>query len=317
MARIGYSLSSEEFGPLELVDYAKRAEDMGFGFAFISDHFHPWTTRQGHSPFVWSVIGGIARATGKLALATGVTCPLIRMHPAIVAQAAATSACMMPGRFMLGLGTGENLNEHITGARWPVSTERLRMLKEAIDVIRMLLRGGNHDHHGRYYTVEDAQLFTVPDEPPPILVASVGTGSAKLAGECADGLVSTVPNREVVQAFDSAGGKNKPKYGQLTVCWARSEEQARRTALEIWPTAAVSGVTTELPSPWYFEQVSKEVDEKRIAENVICGPDPAKHTGAIKEFFEAGFDHVYVHQIGPEQEGFMQFYNREILRQFD
>jgi coenzyme F420-dependent glucose-6-phosphate dehydrogenase len=239
------------------------------------------------------------------------------MHPAIVAQAAATSACMMPGRFMLGLGTGEHLNEHITGERWPVSTERLRMLEEAIDVIRMLLKGGNHDHHGRYYTVEDAQLFTVPDRPPPILVASVGTGSAKVAAERADGLISTQPIRDVVKAFDSAGGSKKPKYGQVTVCWARSEEEAQRTALEIWPNGAVSGVTTELPSPWYFEQASKDVDEKRIAENIVCGPDPKKHIAAIKEFFDAGFDHVYVHQVGPDQQGFMQFYNREILRQFD
>ena len=316
-SKIGYSLSSEEFGPDALIDFAKRAEDMGFSFAFISDHFHPWTRRQGQAPLVWNVLGGIARDTTKLKLATGVTCPLIRTHPALIAQAAATTASMMPGRFMLGLGTGENLNEHITGARWPGASLRLSMLEEAIEVIRLLLKPGSHSHHGEHYTVEDAQIFTLPQQPPPILVASAEAGSAKLAGRLADGFVSTQPKKEIVQAFEAAGGKGKPKYGQLTVCWASSEEEGRKTAREIWPTAAMSGINTELPSPEYFELATEIVTEQMIGENVVCGPDPKKHLKAIQEYFDAGFDHVYVHQVGPDQDGFMQFYHHEILPQFE
>jgi G6PDH family F420-dependent oxidoreductase len=316
MAEIGYSFSSEEFGPNRLVDLARRAEDSGFGFGFISDHFHPWTTRQGHSPFVWPVIGGIAGATRNFALGTGVTCPLIRIHPAIIAQAAATSACMMPGRFMLGLGTGENLNEHVTGARWPGPIERLEMLREAIELIRMMLEGGNHTKHGKHYTVQDAEIFTLPASSPPILIAASGNDSAELAGECGDGLISTKPNKEVVEAFERAGGKGKPKYGQLTVCWAEREEDARRIAHEVWPNAALSGINQELPSPYYFEQAAKNVDASQVAERVICGPDPRRHVEAIEEYVKAGFDHIYVHQVGEDQEGFMQFYGREILDHF-
>lgn len=316
MLQIGYSFSSEEFGPQQLVEQARKVEDAGFTFGFISDHFHPWTRRQGHSPFVWPVIGAIANATKNLALGTGVTCPLFRIHPAIIAQAAATAACMMPGRFMLGLGTGENLNEHITGARWPDSIERLEMLREAIGLIRLLMDGKNHTRRGKHFRVHDAQLFTVPDELPPILIAAAGKEAAKLGTELGDGLISTRPNRELVEAFETAGGNGKPKYGQLTVCWARREDDARRTAREVWPTAAMSGVNTELPSPFFFEEATKVVTEEQVAQRIVCGPDPQKHIDAIQKYADAGFDHVYVHQVGPEQDGFMQFYRREILDHF-
>src|SRR5918996_3866961 len=187
----GYALSSEEHLPLDLVRYARRAEEAGLPFALVSDHFHPWIDRQGESPFVWSVIGGIAVETETLRLGTGVTCPTIRTHPAIIAQAAATSAAMMPGRFFLGVGTGENLNEHILGDRWPPSDIRREMLEEAVDVMRSLWEGGSQSHYGDYYVVENARLYTLPEEPPPILVAASGPRAAELAGRIGDGFVGT------------------------------------------------------------------------------------------------------------------------------
>src|SRR5919108_495182 len=172
MVELGYALSSEEHAPNDLVRYAQRAEEVGFAFALISDHFHPWLDQQGESPFVWGVIGAIAEATERLVLGTGVTCPTMRMHPALVAQAAATSAALMPERFFLGVGTGENLNEHILGERWPNADERLEMLEEAIELIRELWQGELVSWRGRYFTVDRARVYTLPEEPPPIAVAA-------------------------------------------------------------------------------------------------------------------------------------------------
>src|ERR687887_2722358 len=190
MPELGYSLSCEENAPNDLVRFARRAEDAGIDYALISDHFHPWIDAQGDSAFVWSVIGAIAHATERLRLGTGVTCPLIRIHPAIIAQAAATSAAMMPGRFFLGVGTGENLNEHVTGARWPGPDARLEMLEEAIDVIRLLWRDGTQTHPGRHYTLDHACIHTLPDPPPPIYVAAAAPNAAELGGRAGDGLIS-------------------------------------------------------------------------------------------------------------------------------
>lgn len=316
MVAIGYALSSEEHAPNDLVRYARRAEEVGFSFALISDHYHPWIDRQGHSPFVWSVIGGIAQATQRLRLGTGVTCPIIRMHPAIIAQAAATSAVMLPGRFFLGVGTGENLNEHIVGLHWPPHQVRLAMLEEAIAVIRQLWQGGMQSHHGRYFTVENARIYTLPDHPPPIMVAAGGPRAAELAGRIGDGLIGTAPQKELVQQFEAAGGAGKPRYGQLTVCWAQDEATARRTAYEIWPNAGVKGeLSQELPTPAHFEQAAGMVREDDIAQKIVCGPDPERHIQGIRQFIDAGYDHVYVHQVGPDQEGFFQFYAREVLPQ--
>src|SRR6185436_3093586 len=206
---LGYWISSEEHSPNDLVYSAQRAEEMGFRFALISDHFHPWSDRQGHSPFVWSVIGAIAHATQHLRLGTAVTCPTTRLHPAIIAQASATAATMMPGRFFLGVGTGENLNEHILGQRWPPSDVRRDMLAEAVEVIRLLWGGGEQSHHGKYYTVENARLYTLPDEPPPLFIAASGKNSAQLAGHLGDGLIAVAPLRELVESFRRAGGMNK------------------------------------------------------------------------------------------------------------
>ncbi len=310
---IGYSLSSEEHRPNDLVDYAAEAEQRGFSFALISDHFHPWTDTQGQSPFVWSVIGGIARATSTLGLGTGVTCPTIRTHPAIVAQAAATSASMMPGRFFLGVGSGENLNEHITAGRWPEASVRLEMLEEAVEVIRLLWQGGSQSHRGRHYEMENARIYTLPEEPTPIYVAAAGKRAARLAGRIGDGLIGVAPG-PVVGIFEEAGGSGKPKYGQVTVCYAESESEAKATALKWWPNAALEGeLGQELPTPAHFEQATSWVDEDTIAEKIACGPDPQKHVEAIKEFADAGYTHVYVHQVGPDQSKFFEFYEREVM----
>jgi G6PDH family F420-dependent oxidoreductase len=314
MVEIGYALSCEEHPANNLVRYARRAEEVGFTFALISDHYHPWIDRQGHSPFVWSVIGGIAQATQRLILGTGVTCPTMRIHPAIIAQAAATSAAMMPGRFFLGVGTGENLNEHILGDRWPPYDVRLERLEEAVQVIRLLWQGGVQTHRGRHYTVENARIYTLPDRPPPIMVAASGPHGAKAAGRIGDGFITTAPKDELLNQFEAGGGAGKPRYGQLAVCWAKDEASARRTVHNIWPNVAVKGeLTQELPTPAHFEQAAGMVREDDVAQLVPCGPDPERHIAAVKEFVDAGCDHVYIHQIGPDQEGFFQFYEREVM----
>jgi coenzyme F420-dependent glucose-6-phosphate dehydrogenase len=317
LPRLGYTLSSEENDPAALVAQAVRAEQAGFAFASISDHFHPWTDRQGQSPFVWGVLGAISQRTERLQLMTGVTCPTARIHPAIVAHAAATAATLLPGRFSLGLGSGENLNEHILGDRWPTVPERQERLEEAIEVIRLLWKGEMRSHHGRHFTVENARLYTLPAKLPPILVAVAGMRSAELAGRAADGLVGTAPVAETLERFRAKAGADKPAYGQVHVCWAESEAEARSTALEWWPNGAFKGSHfLELPLPAHFEEAAEMVDEEDIAASVVCGPDPQRHLEAIAEYAEAGYDHVYVHQIGPDQAGFFDFYERQILPQF-
>jgi coenzyme F420-dependent glucose-6-phosphate dehydrogenase len=314
---IGYALSSEEHTPLDLVRNAAAAEAAGFEYALVSDHFHPWVDKQGQSPFVWSVIGGIAGATEELRLGTGVTCPTIRIHPAIIAQAAATAAAMLPGRFFLGVGTGENLNEHVLGDRWPEAAVRLEMLEEAIEVIRLLWQGGYQSHHGRYFTVEEARLYTLPDDPPPIYVAASKPNAAELAGRVGDGLISTAPDAEVVAKFEEAGGEGKPKYGQVTVCWAESEAHAKKTAHEWWPNAAVKGdLSQELALPRHFEDAAEMVSEDDVAEKIACGPDPEKYFEQIDEYADAGFDHVYLHQVGSDQDAFFRFAQKELLPRY-
>lgn len=314
MTEFGYALSSEEHGPNDLVRNARRAEEAGFSFALISDHYHPWLSVQGHSPFVWSVIGGIAHVTETLRLGTGVTCPTFRTHPAIIAQASATAAAMMPGRFFLGVGTGENLNEHILSNRWPPHDIRLGMLEEAIDLIRMLWSGENISYWGDFYAVEDAQLFTIPAEAPPIYVAAGGSNTLQRAARVADGLITVAPKAEYVDEFTEAGGEGKPCYGQLTVCWAPSKDEAEETVYRIWPNTALPGeLTQELRTVTHFEQAVEVVSKEQVTKHIACGPDPQTHLDAIQEYIDAGYDHVYIHQIGHEQEGFFRFYESEIL----
>jgi G6PDH family F420-dependent oxidoreductase len=313
MTPFGYALSSEEHSPSDLVRNARAAEEAGFSFALISDHFHPWIDRQGNSPFVWGVLGAIAEATDSLQVGTGVTCPTMRIHPAIVAHATATAAALLPGRFFLGVGTGENLNEHVLGQAWPEWDVRAEMLEEAIAVIRGLWTGDVVSHRGPYYTVQNARLYTLPDRLPPIHVAAGGKRAAGLAARIGDGFIGTGPERELLDAFEAAGGTG-PRYGQVTVCWAGSEREARRTAREWWPTAALHGeVSQELPNPAHFEQLTSEVTEDQVAKVVACGPDLERHVAAVRAYIEAGYDHVYLHQVGPDQAGFLRFAERELL----
>jgi coenzyme F420-dependent glucose-6-phosphate dehydrogenase len=310
---LGYFLSSEEHAPGDMVRTAKAAEDAGFAFAMISDHYHPWLDDQGQSPFVWAVIGGIATATDRLELATAVTCPTIRIHPAIIAQAAATAGAMMPGRFSLGVGTGENLNEHILGDPWPAADVRLEMLEEAVEVIRSLWEGGYTSHRGIHYVVENARLYTLPERLPPILVAAAGPQAARLAASIGDGFIGVSPDPKGVQTFRDSGGHG-PRYGKLTVCWAEDEAEAVRTAHRTWRSSGIPGqASQELPLPMHFEQVSELVTEDMTREATICGPDPDRHLDGIRRFLEAGYDHVAVHQVGPDQEGGIRFYRERIM----
>jgi coenzyme F420-dependent glucose-6-phosphate dehydrogenase len=312
--QFGYKLSSEEFSASRLTDLARAAEEHGFSFALISDHYHPWTDRQGESPFVWTVLGAVAQATTKLVVGTGVTCPTIRIHPAIVAQAAATVASLMPERFFLGVGSGENLNEHIVGRRWPEVAVRQELLEEAIRVIRLLWEGGLQSFHGKHFTVENARLYSLPPVPPALLVAAGGKRSAELAGRAGDGLISTAPDRETVDQFRAAGGIGKPCYAEATVCFDREQKKAEELAREIWPVAALpSALTQELPLPSHFEKAAKLVTQEKIAEEIACGPDAEKHARMLQKYVDAGFDHICVHQIGPNQEEFLDFYASEVL----
>jgi G6PDH family F420-dependent oxidoreductase len=313
--QIGYSLSSEEAQPKELVRYAQQAEDAGFRFAVISDHFHPWISRQGQSPFVWSVIGAIAQACRHLVIGTGVTCPILRIHPTLVAQAAATAMLMLEGRFFLGVGTGENLNEHIVGQHWPPLPIRRDMLAEAISILRLLWRGGMRSHNGRYFTVQDAQIFSLPKSPPPIMIAAASSSAAEFAGSMGDGLISTAPQENIVQKFrGSDDGAHKPCFGQMTVCWAKSRDEAKRVACEWWPVSAVPGkLMSSLSTPAEFESVAELITADAVAANMVIGPDPEPYLERIRLYGKAGFDHIYIHQVGPDQDGFFKFCTRNIL----
>jgi G6PDH family F420-dependent oxidoreductase len=219
----------------------------------------------------------------------------------------------MPGRFFLGVGTGENLNEHVLGDRWPSASERREMLEEAVQVMRLLWEGELTSFEGKHYRVDDARIYTLPEEPIEVMVAAGGPEAAELAGRIGNGLVSTAPEPDLVSRYERAGGAG-PRFGQLTVCWAKTEEEARETAFELWPNAGLKGpLSQELALPSHFEEAARMVTVEDVAEVVVCGPDPDEHLEGIERFVDAGFDHVYVHQIGPDQEGFLDFYEREVL----
>jgi G6PDH family F420-dependent oxidoreductase len=313
MAEVGLFLASEEHPPDELLRQARMAADTGVRSVLISDHFHPWLDRQGQSPFVWSVIGGIA-ATTDLKVTTGVTCPTTRLHPVIVAHAAATSQLMLDGRFVLGVGSGEALNEHVLGHRWPPVATRLEMLEEAIDVMRQLWQGSTVTHHGRYYAVENARLYSLPAQPPPIAVSAFGDASLSVAARVGDALVTTRADRDLVDHYRSQGGSG-PVIGALKVCWGNDETSARKQAHSLWATECLPGqLNQELPMPSNFEDASTLVSEEMVAEKIACGPDPERHLAAISAFVDSGFDEVYVNQIGPDQQGFLRFYDKELRR---
>jgi G6PDH family F420-dependent oxidoreductase len=311
MPEIGAFLSSEEHGPLDLLSQAKLAEQAGLRSVFISDHFHPWIDRQGESPFVWSVIGAIAAST-RHKVTTGVTCPTVRIHPAILAQAAATSQILLEGHFVFGVGSGEALNEHILGDRWPSVEIRLRMLEEAVEVIRQLWEGRLVNHHGEFYTVENARLYSIPDAPPPLAVSAFGPTAAEVAARIGDGLITVSPDTELLRKY-RAGGGSGPSIAGVKVCWDQDEKRARKLAHELWPTECLPGqLNQELPLPSHFAAAAEVVSEDMVADALACGPDPERHVKAISAYLEAGFDEVYVNQIGPDQEGFYDFYVREL-----
>lgn len=314
MPTLGYHLSSEEHEPNDLVQYAQQAEERGFEFALISDHYHPWVEQQGESPFVWSTLGGIAQVTDEIRVGTGVTCPTMRYHPAIIAQATATVANMFDDRFFFGIGTGERLNEHVEGHRWPPHHVRIEMLEEAVEIIRELWTGDMHSYDGYYYTVENAQVFTLPDETPPIYAAASGPKAAAAVADFGEGFISTAPKQELVQVYENNGGSG-PKYGMMHVCVSESTDEAKQTVKQYWPNTAVPN-KTELAVPKHFEKAAEKLSVDQMVEHIPLGNDPQNHIDMIQQYEDAGFDHVWVHQIGQDQDAFFQFHEEHILPEF-
>ncbi|MEV0898569.1 TIGR03557 family F420-dependent LLM class oxidoreductase [Actinoplanes sp. NPDC049802] len=311
--RIGYFLSSEEYSPAELLEQARGAERAGFGGLWISDHYHPWMDAQGQSAFVWSMIGAISQACG-LPITTAVTCPTVRIHPAVIAQAAATSAVLTGGRFRLGVGTGEALNEHIFGDAWPELDVRLEMLEEAVEIIRGLWAGGFHSHHGKHYTVENARIYTLPEQPVEILVSGFGPKAVEVAGRIGDGYISVMPDGDMVRRFRESGGGAKVAQGGFKAAFADTAEEGARIAYRKWPNAGVPGELSQvLPSPRHFEQASQLVTPEAVAKAFVCGNDPEEHLETIREYADAGFDEIYVANTGPHHQGLLDMYAREIL----
>jgi G6PDH family F420-dependent oxidoreductase len=309
MLKLGYKLMSEEHGPADLVRNAQYAEKVGFDFAAISDHFFPWIEEQGHSPLAWSVLGAIANATQRLGLMTAVTCPTVRYHPAVIAQGAATLALLSGNRFTLGLGSGERLNEHITGAGWPGLLERHERFSEAIEIIQGLLTGELDNYRGKHLQLEDARLYDRPRSKPPVVIAAGGPRAARFAREKGDGLMATEPRKDIIEAF----GRQGPRYAEVAMCCAKREDEARATAhkyfrwsLTGWPVQA------ELPNPKGFAAASKHIAPEAVADKISCGPSAERHLQAIRKFTEAGFDHIVLVQIGPDQDYFFDLFKHEL-----
>lgn len=310
--RFGYFLSTEEYTPAELVEQARLAEQAGFDALWISDHFHPWNDEQGQSPFVWSLIGAISQVC-DLPVTTAVTCPTIRTHPAVVAQAAATSAVLLEGRFTLGLGSGEALNEHILGTAWPTADVRLGMLEEAVEVIRKLFTGETVSHRGEFYTVDTARIYTLPDRPPPIYLSGFGPKATELAARIGDGYINTAPDEDLLTLFkDKSGGK--PAQAGVKVSYASTEDEGARIAHRLWANAGLPGELAQvLPSPKHFEQASQLVTEEMTADSVVCGPDVERHIDTFAPYVDAGYDEVYVANMGPHYAEMIATYGARVL----
>jgi G6PDH family F420-dependent oxidoreductase len=299
LTEFGYTMMCEQSGPKELVSDVRAAESAGFDFAVISDHYFPWLDAMGHSPYAWSVLGAAAYATERIELMTYVTCPIKRYHPAVVAQKAATVAIMSDGRFTLGLGAGENLNEHVTGGGWPPVNTRHRMLREALEIIKELLQGGYVNYRGEFYEVDSAKLWDLPPRTPPIGVAVSGGQSCRLAAEYADVMIAVEPKADLIQQFEAAGGTGKPKVGQIPVSYDPDTQAAidRAYSLFRWFDGGWK-VNSELPGPAAFDAASKSVSREAVAEAIPCGTDVEEFVRAIRAFPDAGFSHVALVQIG-------------------
>ncbi|HEU0103540.1 MAG TPA: TIGR03557 family F420-dependent LLM class oxidoreductase [Mycobacteriales bacterium] len=310
--QIGYKLAPEAFGPNELVRQAVLAEQAGFDFLEISDHFHPWLDNQGHSSFTWTVLGVLAARTERVGLVTGVTCPTVRYHPAIIAQAAATVAMVSGDRFTLGVGSGERLNEHVVGKGFPAVRVRHEMFREALEIIRLLWSGGYHSYDGKHLQLEDAQVFDLPETLPKIAVACSGPASVRLAAELGDGVFATEPNPDIVAGFRSAGGAG-PSYCEVPLAWAPDEQTAAQAVLETTRWALTGWkVMAELPNPVNFAAATTTVREQDVRGHFACGPDVARHLEVAQPFVDAGFDHLVLQNAGPDPDGFLTFFADEL-----
>jgi len=313
MVRFGYKLMTEEHGPSALLENTRRAEAAGFDFVSISDHFHPWLESQGHSPFAWSVLGAIAATTSRIGITTGLTCPILRYHPAVIAQAAATIAVMSGGRFSLAIGAGERLNEHVTGARWPSIPERHEMLEEAIDIFRALWSGGVHTLRGRHFTIDHARLYDLPDRPIPLTVGVSGEHSVALAARKADGIMATEAEPKLVQAYLAKAAKPGPRYAEVTLAYADSEPAALQVLHERMRFGAFGwSVLSELPNVEGFEAASQFVRPEDLKDAAGLGPDPESHLRAIGKYVDAGFDHIVLLGVGDQQAKFIDFFQGEL-----
>ncbi|GAB3053509.1 LLM class F420-dependent oxidoreductase [Intrasporangium mesophilum] len=311
--KIGYFLSCEEYTPSQLVEQARLAEEAGFTGLWISDHYHPWNDAQGQSPFVWSVIGAISQVC-SLPVMTAVTCPTVRIHPAVVAQAAATASVQLDGRFVLGVGTGEALNEHILGDAWPEEAVRLEMLEEAVEVMRRLWSGEVVSHRGTHYTVDTARLYTLPDEPPKVYVSAFGPKALDVARRIGDGFVTTQPDGDAVREFRSGGTNSAKCVGGVKVAFAATREEGVDHAHRLWANAGVPGELAQvLPNPKHFEQASQLVTREATGESVVAGSDAAEHRDGFEPYAAAGFDEVYVANMGPHYQDMIQFYGEHVL----
>lgn len=315
MTAFGYTAMGEQIPAKQLVTDLVAAEMAGFDFSVMSDHYFPWIEEQGHAPNTWAVLGAAAQATQQLPLMTFVTCPTFRYHPAVVAQQAATVGVLSSGRFTLGLGAGENLNEHVIGGGWPAARVRHERLTEAVEIIGKLFTGAYVNYAGKHFTVERAKLYDLPGRPPPIGIAVSGPESVSLAAEHADAMVSVEPAAELVREFDDQGGADKPKYGQLALCYNRDEKAARRRARELWRWALPGWhVMAELPDPRAFGAATQHVTEDDIASLVPCGPDTGQYVKAVKQYVDAGFTHVALVQVGADaQDDFIGWAASDLL----
>ncbi|MBO7940076.1 LLM class F420-dependent oxidoreductase [Streptomyces sp. S9] len=315
MVQIGYTMMTEQAGPRDLVDHVVRAEAAGFDFSVTSDHYFPWLRSQGHSPYAWSLLGAAAQATSRIPLMTYVTCPTVRYHPAVVAQKAATVQLLAEGRFRLGLGAGENLNEHVVGRGWPSVDVRHEMLEEAVLIIRELFEGGHVTRHGPHFQVDSARLWDLPDPPPPLGIAVSGARSCALAGRLADLVIATEPDKELLDAFEEHGGRGKPRVGQLPVCHDPDREAAVRRAHDQFRWSGLGWkVNSELPHPDSFEEATRFVTPDDVAAAVPCGDDPDDFVEAVRPYAEAGFTEIALVQIGGEsQHRFLDWSEKTLL----
>jgi G6PDH family F420-dependent oxidoreductase len=311
-SKIGYFLVTEEYTPQEVVEQAVLAEEAGFEALWISDHFHPWNDAQGQSAFVWSLIGAISQAC-SLPVTTAVTCPIMRINPVVVAQAAATASVQLDGGFRLGVGTGEALNEHILGDAWPVAGVRLAMLEEAVGLLRRLWRGDFVDHHGKYFTAEQARIYTLGDTPPEIYMSGFGPDATRVAAEIADGYITTAPDARLPDLFRNVSG-GKPVTAGFKVGFAPTQDEGVEHAHRLWSNSGLPGELAQvLPTPRHFEQASTLVTEEMTRDSVPCGPDPAAHRAAFDPYLETGFDEIYVANIGPHYADMIRLYGDEVL----